>query len=400
MTKNWHGQQGKQVHKNNKEHQKAVQNYRDYLSGARAKFEEALKALQTRQLSPELHDMAQVAAHKIAGNALMYGFGNLGDQSRELENLLKTGSDFDSALGQSLFVKLINKIDDVCLAISRPASAEFESENFQPDPNPDRWETDLKETEGFDLCQRPSVLIIHSDSWIMNLMANMLEPDHEVHQCHLAHKAMAMAANNPPDLIILEQDLKDISGLDATRFFRNVDQLRAIPIIMVMSSDEPEDIVEAVEAGVTDCFENALEVLPLINHARELLRKTQYKILVVDDDMAVRDLLRQRFESYGVRVDTASDGIEAIEYLRHKQPDLIILDRMMPRLEGGAVLYQIQQEINLKSIPVMLVTAMTNRDDVITWLQRGAIDYITKPFNPDEVVLRALRHLKVEKDAA
>jgi len=73
---------------------------------------------------------------------------------------------------------------------------------------------------------------------------------------------------------------------------------------------------------------------------------------------------------------------------------------MMPRLEGGAVLYQIQQEISLKSIPVMLVTAMTNKDDAITWLERGATDYITKPFNPDEIVLRAIRHLRVEKYAA
>lgn len=389
------------MNKNNKEHQKAVQNYRDYLTGACAQLEDAFIALQAKRLTPELHETAQVAAHKIAGNALMYGYGGLGDQSRKLENILKAGADFDPVQGQIQFFKLITKINDVCLSISLPTSTEFESENFQPDPNPDRWETDSKETEDIDaMRQKSSVLIIHSDSWIMNLMANMLEPEYSVIQCQFAHKAMALASNNSPELIILEQDLKDMSGLDVTKFFRNVDQLKSIPIIMVMSSDEPEDIVAAVEAGVTDCFENALEVMPLVRHARELLKKSQYKILVVDDDLAVRDLLKQRFETYGVRVDTASDGIEAIEYLRHKQPDLIILDRMMPRLEGGAVLYQIQQEINLRSIPVMLVTAMTNRDDVITWLQRGAIDYITKPFNPDEVVLRALRHLRVEKDAA
>ena len=166
------------------------------------------------------------------------------------------------------------------------------------------------------------------------------------------------------------------------------------------SPDQQAELINAVKAGVTDCFASDPDLLPVMNHARELLQKTQNKVLIVDDDKAVRDLLKNRFEAYGIRVDTASDGIESLEYLREKRPDLIILDRMMPRLEGGAVLYQIQQEVNLKSIPVMLVTAMTNRDDVITWLERGATDYITKPFNPEEVVLRAIRHLRTLKNAA
>jgi len=383
------------------ERRKAVQNYMDYLADARTKFESALGALKVRDLTPEIQKSAKDMAHKIAGNALMYGYESLGNKARDLENFLLKKGTLDPVQGQSLCLKVLQKIDDIRSAAKTPASAEFESENFHHDPTPDRWKNGSIETEGYAaMGHRPSVLIVHSDPWMMDLMANMLAPDHIVTKCDKAHQAMASAVNSPPDLIITEQDLPDMSGIDLTRFVRNVDNLELLPVIMIMSSGEPEDIVDAVQAGVTDCFENALEVLPIINHAKELMKKTQFKVLIVDDDMAVRELLKQRFETYGVRVDTSSDGIEALEYLRSTQPDLIILDRMMPRLEGGAVLYQIQQEVNLKSIPVMLVTAMTNRDDVLTWLKRGATDYITKPFNPDEVVLRALRHLRIEKDAA
>lgn len=383
------------------ERRKAVQNYMDYLAGAQTKFETALNALKDRTLTPDVRKSAKDMAHKIAGNALMYGYESLGDKARDLESFFLQDDPIDQAQGQSLCLKVINKIEDIRSVSKTPNSTEFESDDFHQDPTPNRWSLGSIETEGSaPVGHRPSVLIVHSDPWIMDLMANMLEPDHIVQKCEMAHEAMAMAANAAPDLIITEQNLPDMSGIDLTKFVRNVESLHQVPVIMIMGADDPESIVEAVQAGATDCFENGLEVLPIINHAKELMKKTQYQVLIVDDDMAVRELLRQRFETYGVRVDTTSDGIEALEYLRSKQPDLIILDRMMPRLEGGAVLYQIQQEVNLKSIPVMLVTAMTNRDDVLTWLKRGATDYITKPFNPDEVVLRALRHLRIEKDAA
>jgi len=374
----------------------------DYLADARTNFEAALTALSERAFSSEIANPAQIAAHKIAGNALMYGYPGLGDRAREFENFLQQSTDkLDMALGQSLCIKLLARIDEIRSHAKIPETPEFESDSFHQDPTSNRWKDGSIETEGYgNTGHRPSVLLIHSDPWMRDLMTNMLGADYDVKTCEQAHEAMASSVNDAPDLIITEQQLPDMSGIDMTRFIRSVNELDQLPIVMIMNSNDPKDIVEAVQAGVTDCFENALEVLPLINHAKELLKKTRFHVFIVDDDAAVRDLLQQRFEVYGVRVDTASDGIEALEYLRNKRPDLIILDRMMPRLEGGAVLYQIQQEVNLKSIPVMLVTAMTNRDDVITWLKRGATDYITKPFNPDEVVLRALRHLRIEKDAA
>jgi len=383
------------------EHRRAVQNYMDYLAEARPKFKAALSALENRVMPADVRMAAKGMAHKIAGNALMYGFPELGDHASDLENFLVSDIENNQTLGQSLCLKVIQKIDDIREQVNMPEPAIFESETFQHDPTPDRWKTGSIETEGYGVNrQMPSVLIVHRNAEIRSSFLTSLAAHHNVILAESAHQAMAVTVNNSPDIIITEQILGDMSGTDMTRFVRNVESLANTPIIMIMNSDKPEDIVAAVQAGVTDCFELNSDIGPIVSHIRNLLQKTQNHVLIIDDDRAVRDLLKSRFEANGLRVDTASDGIEGLEFLRGQIPDLIILDRMMPRLEGGAVLYQIQQEVNLKSIPVMLVTAMTNKDDVITWLERGATDYITKPFNPDEVVLRAMRHLRVQKNAA
>lgn len=386
---------------NNIEDRRTDLNYVDYLASAQSKFADAVQGLSVGEFGVETCDAARIAAHKIAGNAQMYGHGKLGDLAKIAEDFLKNVTIDNLENGKDALLNLFNHIDDIRSEAKTPDEPEFESPSFYPDPTHGRWNDDSIKTEGGGLTDhKPSVLLVHGDSWIRDMMTNLLEPEVQVQSFLFAHEAMSFAVNNTPDLILVHQVLPDMSGADVTRFIRNVEKLTDTPIVMTMNSDDPEDIVAAVQAGVTDCFDNAVQVPAIIDHVKDLLKKSQFQVLVVDDDIAVRDLLKQRFENYGLRVATANDGIEALEYLRSNKPDLIILDRMMPRLEGGAVLYQIQQEVNLKSIPVMLVTSMTNRDDVITWLKRGATDYITKPFNPDEVVLRALRHLRIEKDAA
>jgi len=112
-----------------------------------------------------------------------------------------------------------------------------------------------------------------------------------------------------------------------------------------------------------------------------------------DDDPMVRNLLEYSLKSAGYKVETATDGLEALTYLATDTPDLILLDRFMPRLEGGTVLYEIQSKINLKSIPVLILTAMDNQGEAKSWFERGAADFIPKPFDPAEVVMRVKQHL-------
>ena len=108
-------------------------------------------------------------------------------------------------------------------------------------------------------------------------------------------------------------------------------------------------------------------------------------LLVVDDDARLRDLLRRYLVESGFRVTTAADAAEARARLQSLAFDLLILDVMMPGEDGLALTESLRQT---SAVPIMLLTAMAESDKRIDGLERGADDYLTKPFEPRELVLR------------
>ena len=109
------------------------------------------------------------------------------------------------------------------------------------------------------------------------------------------------------------------------------------------------------------------------------------RILVVDDEPMVREVLVTYLEREGYAVDQATDGKAALELAVSTRPDLIVLDVMLPEVDGFAVLTRLRQT---SSVPVILVTARTAEPDRIVGLELGADDYVVKPFSPREVVAR------------
>ncbi len=113
--------------------------------------------------------------------------------------------------------------------------------------------------------------------------------------------------------------------------------------------------------------------------------KTKSKILVVDDEKRMVRFIQLNLEQDGFQVVTAYNGKEALEQVRTQLPDLVLLDIMMPDINGFEVLKKIR-EVN--SVPVIMLTAKGEEDDRIQGLELGADDYITKPFSPRELVSR------------
>ena len=109
------------------------------------------------------------------------------------------------------------------------------------------------------------------------------------------------------------------------------------------------------------------------------------KILVVDDELEIVEAVRAYLEQSGFRVITASDGEQALAVFRHEQPDLIVLDLNLPKLDGLDVCRVIRRDSN---VPIIMLTARVEETDRLIGLEIGADDYITKPFSPREVVAR------------
>jgi two-component system alkaline phosphatase synthesis response regulator PhoP len=114
----------------------------------------------------------------------------------------------------------------------------------------------------------------------------------------------------------------------------------------------------------------------------------QARILVVDDDRSIVNVLRGYLEQSGYQVLTAYDGTSALEVIRQERPDLVVLDLMLPGRDGWSLTRLVRADSALAALPIILVTARVDDSDKILGLELGADDYITKPFNGHEVVAR------------
>jgi DNA-binding response OmpR family regulator len=111
----------------------------------------------------------------------------------------------------------------------------------------------------------------------------------------------------------------------------------------------------------------------------------QSTVLVVDDDLTVRDVVRRYLELAGHRVALADNGEDALAWIAEHDPDLVVLDLMLPGIDGLEVCRRLRQT---SEVPVVMLTALGEEENRIAGLQLGADDYVTKPFSPRELALR------------
>lgn len=135
----------------------------------------------------------------------------------------------------------------------------------------------------------------------------------------------------------------------------------------------------------SDSGPTALEA-PLA-HSPLQTRIGQARLLLADDDEANRELLCRRLEKLGHRVTAVSDGLQALDRLVSDQFDLVLLDLLMPNLDGREVLAQMKAQPALRDVPVVMISALDHLDGIVRCIELGAEDYISKPFSP--VLLRA-----------
>lgn len=121
------------------------------------------------------------------------------------------------------------------------------------------------------------------------------------------------------------------------------------------------------------------------------------RLLVVDDEQAILDLLRRRLEALGCEISVLTGGSEVAQTVREQMPDLVLLDVMMPDLDGFTVCQALKQDPAVRDIPVLLMTARAETDSRVKGLELGAHDYIPKPFETAELIARVRAALRVKR---
>ena len=114
------------------------------------------------------------------------------------------------------------------------------------------------------------------------------------------------------------------------------------------------------------------------------------RVLLVEDEADIRELIRYSLAQAGLEVEEASDGAEALDKLRAFVPDLIVLDLMLPGMPGLEVCRRLRSRADTAQLPIMVVSARSNRSEKALGLAMGADDYVTKPFSPRDLLMRAI----------
>ena len=118
-------------------------------------------------------------------------------------------------------------------------------------------------------------------------------------------------------------------------------------------------------------------------------------ILVIDDEEGIRELAREAMVMVGFEVLTALDGERGLRLFGSERPDLVILDLMLPGLSGIEVCRRLKSKSETRQVPIILISARSEEVDRVRGLETGADDYVTKPFNPEELDCRVQFHLRM-----
>lgn len=136
---------------------------------------------------------------------------------------------------------------------------------------------------------------------------------------------------------------------------------------------------------------------------RELAQGAGHRVLVVDDDRNLRKIIATNLELAGFAVETAADGPEALQLIEQVQPDIVLLDLMMPHMDGYEVAKRIRNHQNptIANVPIIILTAKGETEDKLRGFEAGADNYITKPFGPQELLARVRAKIRrVEVDSS
>lgn len=321
--------------------------------------------------------------HKIAGSAKTFGFPELSTTAAEAEKHLAAVDG-----GKATLASVKTAVASLT-ALTRELRSALTSRKTEVEAH-----TSQEAVRATD--NRHTILVADDD----DLVRELLVSEFIRANCHIMQasdgavvldiiKSCTLHADaEKPDLILLDMNMPTVNGFEVLKKLKSTAATQNIPVIMLTRRDEDDSIINAISFGAVDYVTKPFEMPDLIARITEQLASRKNKVLVADDDELIRELLSHRFHRIGTSVITAVSGPEALQRIQAERPDAVVLDIMMPGMSGINVLKQMKEDETLRKIPVILLTAKTQQENILLGLESGAHDYITKPFDTDEVVAR------------
>lgn len=342
---------------------------------------DVLKPLQARDAwTDEERATVRMHAHQLSGTGTTYGFQPISEAGRMLEEALVDHPTEAAAFFLPKLQALLDSCHAAMIAPAEPVAKENEGKKAPLAPRNSHM---------------PYVLLVDDDPAVETMLRALLSEVAMLVTVGDASQAIEAIAHYAPDLVLLDHEMPgEIKGLGLLEKLRAMPEYATLPVMMLTSSNAPETVMRALMAGASDYIVKPFDPAQVTEKVKGRLARLNSLVLIADDDEAVRALLSHKFQAAGCKVVLAADGAKAWEIMQEKTIALAVLDRMMPGFEGMTLLTMMREVPALEQVPVVFLTARHYGSDVMEGFNTGASDYITKPFNPDEVVTRCLRLLK------
>ena len=263
------------------------------------------------------------------------------------------------------------------------------------------------------------ILIADDDQFLTSVCARAFEQaGYKTSRAHDGHEAVNQLVNNKPDLILLDLLLPGIDGIGVLKFIRSRPDLENLPVFIVSNSAyfsglvqtawsegatkfirkgeySPNGLVEEISKTIPPSGyipSGSPEDLPIdYLTPPELPTKTKAaaspkSALIADDDRTIHSVLAYFLGQAGFKIESAFNGLQALEMARQQKPGVLILDVTLRIKDGFATLAEWTQDPALKSIPVIMLTASKDEENKSKAIGEGATSYLTKPFSPDSLV--------------
>ena len=251
------------------------------------------------------------------------------------------------------------------------------------------------------------ILVVEDVELNRELISQLLEDDYQVLSAADGAAGLRLAHRERPDLILMDLSLPVMDGWEAARRIKADPDLKRIPIIAVSAHAMSGDAEKARRCGCDDYLSKPLDekllrdklqhfLGPLYQRSGSAPAAGAHRILIVDDEPLNVDYLQQELEELGYDTMSARDGQEALECVATDPPDLILLDILMPVMDGFEVCRTLKGDDATRLIPIVIMTTLDGIDDRIKGIEAGADDFLTKPVNQRQLIARLQTSLRLK----
>jgi two-component system cell cycle response regulator len=275
----------------------------------------------------------------------------------------------------------------------------------------------------------PFVLVVDDDPMNVKFFEALLKKEgFSTGTASNGFEALESVKEKKPDLILLDVMMPEVGGFEVTRQLKKDTKTRNIPIVLITALDSPEDKSLGMAAGADEFLNKPVNKAELLARVRSLLKlkvcreqlacrlKSEKKetnldgadlpvddpassarILLVDDNPKDIGLFKLYFAKEPYRFVVAETGEEAISICRREPVDLVLLDLMLPGLDGFDVCRQLRKDDRTRNIQVLMVSSQTDLDSKLKGIDLGADEFLIKPLNREELVVRTRALLKKKR---